>query len=86
VPTQAEGEAKLYHLIRVATAVAGETDRPHKLLWDTISASELQAHAHCTHRGCRGFVFIKIANPVVYEGSAIKNGCPTGAPPVGLRL
>jgi hypothetical protein len=74
--TQAEAEAKLHKLCRVASEVAEEGEHPHKLAWDLISARELQAHAHCTKPSCKGFVFIKIAEPFVYEGSAIKAECP----------
>ena len=74
--TQAEAGAKLLKLIQAASDVAGEGEHPHKLAWDLISVRDLQAHARCTKRGCRGFVFIKIAEPLVYEGSAIKAACP----------
>jgi hypothetical protein len=74
--TQAEAETKLGKLINAAQEVAGEGEHPHKLVWDLISARELQAHAHCSNRGCSGFVFIKIVAPPVYEGSAIKTACP----------
>ena len=74
--TQAEAEAKLLKLIQAASDVAEEDEHPHKLTWDLISARELQAHARCIEPGCRGFVFIKLAEPLVYEGSAIKAGCP----------
>ena len=76
---QGQREAELDELIKIATKVSQEGDSGHKLLWDMISARDLEAHAKCTQRGCRGFVFIKIATPPsqnTYSGTAIRESCP----------